>query len=136
MRGVDFKRKRLGTFASFFLGLRGINVPVLYMIKLDFIADVVFVGQFVDMAGRLCIRHHKASLRKSIGSPDVSESAASAVSDPQAGILAVPALAQIGIGGVVVVVGVGAATVAAEETHIINKRVLPGFPKDCDGARI
>ena len=91
------------------------------MIKLDLVADVVFVGQFVDMAGRLCVRHDKASLCKGVGCPNVGEGAPATVSDPETGILAVPALAEVGVGGVVVVVGIGSAAVAAEETHIIDE---------------
>ena len=45
-------------------------------------------------------------------------------------------LAQVGIGGVVVVVRIGAAAVAAEEAHIVDERVFAGFPQERDGARI
>ena len=44
VREVDFERKRLGTFAGFFLSLRRVDVPVLHVIELDLVADVVFVG--------------------------------------------------------------------------------------------
>ena len=46
---------------------------------------------------------------------------------PKAGILPVPALVQIGIGGVVVVIRIGAAAVAAQEAHIVDQRSSPAL---------
>ena len=95
-----------GLSPGLLLGLRRVDVPVLDVIKLDLVADVVLDGELVDVAGRFRVRYQKAGLREGIGRPDVGEGAAASVRDPQAGILAVPALAQVGVGGVVVVVGI------------------------------
>jgi hypothetical protein len=56
--------------------------------------------------------------------------------NPKAGVLTFPSFAQVGVGGVVVVVGIGAAAVAAEKAHIIDQRLLAGLPEDGDGARV
>ena len=56
--------------------------------------------------------------------------------DPETGILPVPSLAQIGIGGVVVVIRIRPAAMAAQEAHIVNQGRGPGAPQHADRARI
>ncbi len=79
---------------------------------------------------------NKASLREGVRRPDVGECASAAVRDPEARILAVPAFVQIGVGGVVVVVGVRSAAVAAKKAHIINERIGARLPEQRNGAGI
>ena len=133
---IEFERKRLGTFAGFFFGLRRVDVPVFNVVEDDFAAQVVLVRELVDVTGRGGVGDKEAGLREGVGGPDVGEGTTATIGDPEAGILRVPALAQVGVGGVVVVVRVGAAAVAAEETHVVDERLLAGFPEDADCAGI
>jgi hypothetical protein len=106
------------------------------MVEFDFITYMVLVGELVDVTGRSRVGDDKTSLGEGVGCPDIGKGPAATVGDPEAGILAIPALAQVGVGGVVVVLGIGAAAVAAEETHVVDERVFAGLPQNSDGAWI
>ena len=91
------------------------------MIELDLVAHMMFVGELIDVTGCFGIGYEESRLGKGVRGPDVSERSAAAIGDPQAGILTVPSFSQIGVGCVVIVVGVGAAAVTAEEAHVVNE---------------
>src|SRR5580658_7103769 len=124
LRPIEFKGKGFGALAGLFFGLRRVYVPVLGVIELDLVADVVFGGELVDVAGRCGVGYDEACLGEGVGGPNVGDGSAASVAHPEAGILRVPALAQVGVGGVIVVVGIGPAAVTAEKAHIINEGVL------------
>src|SRR5579871_5032915 len=88
------------------------------------------------MPGRLRIRDIESSLRKSIRRPDICKRSTATIRNPEARILPVPALVYIRIRCVVVVVWVGPAAVATEQSHIIHQRLLAGLPNHSRGARI
>ena len=102
----------------------------------------MFAGHLVDapLGGGVGDQH--AGLREGAGRPDVEESAAAAGGHPQAGILAVPAAGEVGIGGVGVVVGVLAGAVefvgavAAKEADVVHHGILAGHPFGGHGARV
>ena len=93
VRPVEFERQRFGTFAGLLFGLRRVDVPVLDVVELDLVADMMLVGELVDMAGRLGVRDIEAGLGEGVRSPDIGECAAAAVGHPEARVLPVPALA-------------------------------------------
>ncbi len=59
-----------------------------------------------------------------------------AIGYPQAGILPVPPPTAVGIGGLIVVVRIRAAAVAAQETHVVDQRPLSRAPQDSHGSRV
>src|ERR1700757_1196286 len=101
---ANLERQGKAAFSSLLFRLQGINLPVGSVAKNHFVADVVLAGKFVDSAAGGSVRNVEAGLGKSAGRPDVDECAATAVGDPEAWILGVPAAVDVGIGGVRVVV--------------------------------
>ena len=81
---------------------------------------MVLGGKLIYMAGRLRVGNQETRLGKGVRRPDVRKGAPAALRYPQAGILSIPALAEVGIGRVVIVVGIGAAPMTAQEAHIIH----------------
>src|ERR1700733_10329373 len=106
------------------------------MVEFDLVTDVMLIGELVDVTGRGGVGDDKAGLGEGVRCPDIGKGATTTVGDPEAGILAIPALAQVGVSGVVVVVGIGAAAVTAEEAHIVDERVFAGLPQNSDGSGI
>src|ERR1700761_3355454 len=106
------------------------------MIELDFVAHMVLGRKLVDVARRLRIRYNKSRLREGVRCPDISERATAAIRNPEARILRIPALAQVGVGRVVVVVGVRPPALAAEKTHVVHERVFAGLPPQSHRTRI
>src|ERR1700730_13938580 len=101
----------------------------------------MFAGKFVDSPACRGVGDVKAGLSKRAGRPNVDESTATAIGDPQAGILAVPAPVDVGISGVRIVVnllpnfasllGSGArfdGTVTTEEADVVDHRIAASHP--------
>ena len=133
---INLQRKRFRALPGLLLGLRRVDVPVLYVIKLDLVAHVMLVRQLVHVPGRLRVRNQKARLRESIRRPDVCECSSASIRNPQAGILPVPALVQVRVSRVVVVVRIAAAAVPAEKAHIIHQRLLARLPQHSYRTRV
>src|SRR5581483_1710257 len=113
IRPIEFQGQGVGALACFLFRLRGVHVPVLHVIELDLVPHVVFVRKLVNVTGRLGVGNVKSRLSEGIRSPDIGECAAASIDHPNARVLPVPTLVQIGISGVVVVVRIRAAAVAA-----------------------
>ena len=126
---INFQRKRFRALAGLLFGLRRVDVPVLYVIELDLVAHVMLVRQLVHVPGRFGVRYQKARLRESIRRPDICKCSSASIRDPQAGILPVPALVQVRVSRVVVVVRIAAAAVPAQKAHVIHQRLLARLPQ-------
>ena len=146
---ANLQRQRETTFATLFFRLQRIDLPVGCILQHHFGADVMLAGEFVNAPAGRCVGDVQASLRKRAGSPDVKESSAAAVGDPEAGILAVPAALDVGVRSVVVIVDLlpdfaafvergvridGAVT--AKEAHVVEQGIFAGHPLCGNGARI
>eukprot|EP01035_Chromulina_nebulosa_P001641 gene1641-2210_t len=110
-RIAHFQRHRVAALAGFFLGLGREEFPVTHPIEHDLGTNVMLRRQLVDMARRRRIRNVHPRLRIVVGRPDTVEGAAAAIGDPQAGILPVPALAWVGVGAVIGIIGIEAAAI-------------------------
>src|SRR5215831_5044017 len=95
------------------------------------------------------VRDVKAGLRKSARRPNVEKSSATAIGDPETGILTAPATENVRVGGVIIVVDQLPhffiflrcrawinSTVATEEANIINHGILARHPLESNGARV
>src|SRR5580704_1669000 len=89
----------------------------------------MLVRQLIHVPGRGGIRHQKTRLREGIRRPDVCECPSASIGNPQAGILPVPALVQVRISRVVVVVRIATAAVPAKKAHVIHQRLLARLPQ-------
>src|SRR6266478_6975930 len=110
---------------------------------------MMFAGKFVDSPACRRVGDVKASLCKRAGGPNVDESTATSVGDPQAGILAVPTPVDVGISCVRIVVNLlpnfasllGSGTrlhgaVTTEEADVVDHRIAAGHPLCGHGTRI
>src|SRR5580698_10209547 len=84
------------------LPLERIDLPVGSMVQDYLVANVMFARKLVDSSFCGSIRDVQAGLCEGAGRPEADERAST--SDPQAGVLSVPAAIQIGIGGVGIVI--------------------------------
>src|SRR5215467_3388346 len=103
---------------------------------------MMLAGHLVNAAFRLRIRDKHAGFGESRWSPDVEESSAAVVANPQAWILAIPPAIWIRIRGMVRVVRVFPraiglrGAVAAKESNIIHQRIRSCSPKCGDSTGI
>src|SRR5580658_4891929 len=92
---LNLQWQRESAFAAFLLGLQGINLPIRGVTQDHFISNMMLAGEFIHPSASGRVGNVQTCLSKCARSPDVDECAASAVRDPQAGILAVPSAIDI-----------------------------------------
>src|SRR6516225_3417279 len=145
----DLQRQSKTSLASLFFCLQGIDLPVGNVAQDNLVSDMVFARQFINASARCRVGDVKAGLRKSTRRPDIHKGSATAVGDPETGILAVPATVNVRIGGLVIVVDLlphsfvflGSrawinSTVTTEDAYIINQGILARHPLESAGARV
>src|ERR1017187_4919834 len=104
VRRINFNRQAEAAFAALFFRLQRIEAPVGRIPHLDFVADMMLARNLIGATFRLGVGNAHASLGKSRGRPNIQERAAAAISNPEAGELAVPMAVGVGIGGMIVVI--------------------------------
>ena len=123
-------------FASFLLGLRRVNIPILRMVEFNLVADMVLHSKARTRGPASWCRRPENRPAQMCPAPDIRKTSASALGHPQAWILSVPTLVQMRIGRMRVVIGICPAPMPAQQSQIVRLRVGAGFPKHRDRARI
>src|ERR1700686_2413496 len=90
-RIANFEWHSKAALAALFFCLQREDLPVGNIIEDRFIANVMFAGELVDAASGRGMRHIQAGLSEGAGRPDIYECSATAIGDPQAWVLAIPA---------------------------------------------
>src|SRR5277367_4385059 len=92
----NIERQSESALAPFLFRLQRINLPVGCVVQHYLVANVMLARQFINSPFARGVRDIQARLRERAGRPDVDESPAA--TDPQAGILSVPACGSVAAG--------------------------------------